>query len=275
MSEGVGNMGNLSTFSLSFAVNLKLLCKIKSILKTAHWFFCYCFTFSTISRESCCCSFFFLWVFYCLYYYSCSNFSPFASLPTACPIPIVSPHTIVCVHGSGIYVICLTPSPSSNRSPPPWPSFKAALYSIVWLYHNFLKIVTSNCIDLDIFEYFVHVYLFIYFQYILLIMLLQFSQFFLIYPPSTLHPPTLHHSPLSSCPWVVCISSLISLFPKPFLTSSLLFYAYQLCFLFFVHFLPYSSPPLPHRKPSLWCPFLWFCSCSSCLLSICSSCCCF
>ena len=32
-------------------------------------------------------------------------------------------------------------------------------------------------------------------------------------------------------------------------------------------FSPYSSPPLLHRKPSMWCPFLWLCSCSSCLLS--------
>ena len=26
--------------------------------------------------------------------------------------------------------------------------------------------------------------------------------------------------------------------------------------------------PLPHRLPSMWSQFLWFCSCSSCLLSL-------
>ena len=79
--------------------------------------------------------------------------------------------------------------------------------------------------------------IFLFLKYILLIMLLQFSQFFPLCPPSTLHPPTLQHSPaLSSCPWVVRISSLSSLFPIPFLTSPHLFNAYQLCFFFLVAF---------------------------------------
>ena len=34
-------------------------------------------------------------------------------------------------------------------------------------------------------------------------------------------------------------------------------------------FPPHSSPPLLHCTTSLWCPCLWFCSCSSCLLSFC------
>ena len=34
---------------------------------------------------------------------------------------------------------------------------------------------------------------FFFFKYILLIILLQFSQFFPLYPPSALHPPTLQH----------------------------------------------------------------------------------
>ena len=52
--------------------------------------------------------------------------------------------------------------------------------------------------------------------------------------------------PLASCPWVVHIGSLTSLFLIPFLTSSHIFYAYQLCFLFPVPLYPYSFPPLPH-----------------------------
>ena len=63
------------------------------------------------------------------------------------------------------------------------------------------------------------------FKYILLIMLLQFSQFFLLYSASALHLPTLQalqHFPsasaLSSCPWIVHMNSLASPFPIPFLT---------------------------------------------------------
>ena len=83
-------------------------------------------------------------------------------------------------------------------------------------------------------------------------MLLQFSQFFSspvshlrLAPP---HPPAFS-TPLSSCPWVVQISSLASLFPILFLTSPCLFYAYQLCFLFPVPFLPFIPFPLPTDNP--------------------------
>ena len=81
--------------------------------------------------------------------------------------------------------------------------------------------------------------------YILLIILLQFSQFSPYIPPvpCTSQPSTI--PPLSSCPWVVHISSLTSLFLIPFLISPHLFYAYQLCFLFPVPFppiLPFSHP---------------------------------
>ena len=82
------------------------------------------------------------------------------------------------------------------------------------------------------------------------------------------HPPAFPH-PLSSCPWVVHISSLVFLFSIPFLTSPCLFYAYQLCFLFPVPLPLHSSLPTPHWKPSMWSPFLWFYSRSSCLLSFC------
>ena len=77
---------------------------------------------------------------------------------------------------------------------------------------------------------------------ILLIMLLQLSQ--LLSPFYS--PSTLQHSPhLSSCPYVVHISSLDSLFPILFLNSPHLFYAYQLCFLFPVLFHPILPLPSP------------------------------
>ena len=59
---------------------------------------------------------------------------------------------------------------------------------------------------------------------------------------STLYPPT----PTSSCPWVIHMSSLASLFPMLFLMSPCLFCAYQLCFLYPVPFSSILPPPLPH-----------------------------
>ena len=76
-------------------------------------------------------------------------------------------------------------------------------------------------------------------------MLLQLSHF----PPFTpLHPayplpPTF--SPFSSCPWVIHISSLISTFPIPFLTSPCVPSTYHLCYLFSVPFPLLSSSYSP------------------------------
>ena len=67
-----------------------------------------------------------------------------------------------------------------------------------------------------------------------------------LYPPSALYPPPSWISPLSSCLWVVHISSLVSLFPVVFLISPCLCYVYQLCFLFPVPILPHSLPSPPH-----------------------------
>ena len=83
------------------------------------------------------------------------------------------------------------------------------------------------------------------FKYILLIMLLQLSHFFSpLYssPPCTPLPPLLLH--LSSCPWVMHISSLASPFTMLFLTSPCLYCTYQLYFSFPVPFPLFS--PLSH-----------------------------
>ena len=61
-------------------------------------------------------------------------------------------------------------------------------------------------------------------KYVLLIMLLQLSHFFspLYSPPPCMPlPPSFPH--LSSCPWVIYISSLASPFPILFLTSPVYF----------------------------------------------------
>ena len=83
------------------------------------------------------------------------------------------------------------------------------------------------------------------FLYILLIMLLQLSHFFLPFLPlhPALSPPAF--PTLSSCPHIVCIYFLASLFPILFLTSPCLFCTYHLCFLF-----PVPFPPF-HLYPSL------------------------
>ena len=75
------------------------------------------------------------------------------------------------------------------------------------------------------------------FKYILLIMLLQLTHFFLPLSPSTQQPP------LSSCPWVIHISSLASPFPILFLTSHVYFvptnYASYSLYLFHPFFHPF------------------------------------
>ena len=73
-------------------------------------------------------------------------------------------------------------------------------------------------------------------------MLLQLSHFFLPFIP--LHPAPsfpLAFPLLSSCPWVIHISSLASPFPILLLTSPCLCCTYHLCFLFPVPF-PSFSP---------------------------------
>ena len=85
-----------------------------------------------------------------------------------------------------------------------------------------------------------------FFKYILLSMLLQLFHFFsTLYspPPCTPLPPPFSH--LSSCPWVVHISSLASPFPILLLTAPCLFCTYCLSFLF-----PILSPcPLLADSP--------------------------
>ena len=66
-------------------------------------------------------------------------------------------------------------------------------------------------------------------------------------PPSTPLPRS--NSPLSSCQWVMHISSLASPFAILFLTSPCLFGPYQLCFLIPVPFPLFSSFPLPADNP--------------------------
>ena len=98
----------------------------------------------------------------------------------------------------------------------------------------------------------------------LLIMLLQLSHFPPFTPLHPAHPFPPTFPPYNSCPWVIHISSLASTFPILFLTSPCLFSTYHLCFLFPVPFLPFFLLPFP----AMWSPFLWLCSCSSCLLSL-------
>ena len=94
------------------------------------------------------------------------------------------------------------------------------------------------------------IYLFIYFtsdfkNIYLLIMLLQLSHFPPLTPLHPAHPlpPTL--PPYSSCPWVILISTLASIFPILFLPSPRLFSTYHLCYLFSVPFPPSFPLPLP------------------------------
>ena len=85
----------------------------------------------------------------------------------------------------------------------------------------------------------------LFFKCILLIMLLQLSQFFPLCAPPPGTPSHQHHPLLSSCLWVIYISSLASPFSILFLTSPCLFSTYQLCFLIPASFPPFSPFTLP------------------------------
>ena len=69
------------------------------------------------------------------------------------------------------------------------------------------------------------------------------------FSPSVRYPPFPPASPpthtLSSCPWVVQVTFLVSPFPILFLTSPCLFCTYHLYFLFSVPSLFPHSPPTP------------------------------
>ena len=103
------------------------------------------------------------------------------------------------------------------------------------------------------------------FKYILLVMLLQLSFLpFIPFHPAPLLPPAF----LPLCPWVIHISSLASTFPMLFLPSPCPISTYHLCYLFSVPFLPLSPSHSPVDNPPCDLPSLWFCSCSSCLLTL-------
>ena len=72
-----------------------------------------------------------------------------------------------------------------------------------------------------------------------------------LYSPSSLHPPptSIPAPPLSSCPWIIHISSLASPFSILFLTSPCLFSTYRLCYLFSVPSIPLSPSHSPVDNP--------------------------
>ena len=71
-----------------------------------------------------------------------------------------------------------------------------------------------------------------------------------LYSPLPCKPPPIIIPHLSSCPWVIHISSLASLFPILFLTFPCLFSTYHLCYLFSVPFPPLSPSHYPtYNRP--------------------------
>ena len=126
----------------------------------------------------------------------------------------------------------------------------ANLWGVVFLCHFNLHFINSRKVE-HVFICLLATCCFIFLfknilKYILFIMLLQGSHF----PPPPLHsllpcttPPSFLAPQLSSCPWVLHVSSLASPFPILFLTSPRLFSTYHLCFLFPV--------PFPHSLPTL------------------------
>ena len=71
-----------------------------------------------------------------------------------------------------------------------------------------------------------------------------------LYSPPPAHPLPPSTPSLSSCPWVIRISSLASTFPILFLTFPCLFHINHLCYSFPVHF-PYFRLPTPAANSPL------------------------
>ena len=104
-----------------------------------------------------------------------------------------------------------------------------------------------------------------------LIILSQLSQFFPFCACPHSSPLPSSNPPISSCPWVMCVSSLASPFPILFFRSCCLFCPYKLCFLILLLFPPYS--PFPFQADNPPCDLHFYDSVS--VLVVCLVCFCF
>ena len=112
-----GTSENLNTYPKTYLRCLGWLLLWKTRGLPCKVFFLF-FSFFKILGLWVCFYFFLLFFNSFLFYYSCPNCSPFALLyPAHPPAPTVNPHTIVCVHGSFIHVLCLVPFPSFHCCP--------------------------------------------------------------------------------------------------------------------------------------------------------------
>ena len=99
---------------------------------------------------------------------------------------------------------------------------------------------------------------------ILLMMLIQLSQFSPFPPLHLAHPLLPQAVPISClCPWVMHARSLATLFPMLYFTCPWLFCNYQLVLLNPFTFFAYPPDPSPLWQPSKPCLYLRFCFCSA------------
>ena len=110
-----------------------------------------------------------------------------------------------------------------------------------------------------------------FFKYILFIMLLQLSHFFLPFIPLCPALPYQHSTPSFMSMGHACKFFGFSISYTVLNLPLSILYLPSMLLIPCTFSLLYSSPPSPHWKPSMWSPFLWFCSCSSCFLSFCFS----
>ena len=110
---------------------------------------------------------------------------------------------------------------------------------------------------------------YLFFNYILLIMLLQLSLFFSLYPPPYSTPCPLRRFPHHcSCPWVMHTSTLVTPFPILYFTSHGYSVTTYLYLLIPSPPHPFFDTPLPIWQPSKCSLKTEFCPYSSCLLSL-------
>lgn len=136
-----------------------------------------------------------------------------------------------------------------------------------------MKYVVLLLIDiLKIFPSFPFSFFVCFLKYILLIMMLQLSQYFHLCPLCWYPIPSSNPSIFSSYSWIVHLSSLVSPFPTLSSTPPWIFCASQLHFLIHVplttfsfSLLPADNPP---NDPHIYSFGIPFHSCSGCMLTL-------
>ena len=137
---------------------------------------------------------------------------------------------------------------------------------MAYFYHTFPLIFGYILFDMKLFSILsIYIYIFNVFYWLCYYSCPNFSLFTHLRLVSPFSPAILY---LSSCLWVMHISSLATPFPILYFTSPSIFCTYEFILLDAYTFSSVLRLHPPSWKPSKWSPCLWFCSCSACFLGL-------